>query len=399
MFHHSNSGSNVLKSKLCLTLIFSFLNFYHRVRAILRHLCKATYAVCENNEQQMRSFCILYSANFLLFDLACERNTVYMSKIRQERHYYKELILRNWRYPNNDLPVYLEPQILNHIGFETLKFQWDFFGNSKETSTFYRFDNRKNKIEVAKEEESLDEKGYSVGLLKYIKQMKKKKALDLDERDQELLQIFKIVENISFEYSSDDDFQVKLYILQLIVMHEKSLRNLKKIEFDYVKSAEEMQAICSINRELIDLKFPCVISIKVMSTIIKTDSLEHVLRKAHRICKFFWTISDRDVFRRDLNTLEMCIYRFTHLDTLVIQLDVEAINIELSLFKKAFHGEQKPPIRSIEIMNGRGSLLELDDFHEFSDTLVHLSIHHFEMDLFKQYIKDVDSFMFTPKDI
>ena len=78
--------------------------------------------------------------------------------------------------------------------------------------------------------------------------MKTKKALDLNEKDQELLSVMRIVDNVIFEYSSDDDFQVKLYVLNLIVLHEKSLRNIKKIEFDYVKTAEEMQALCSINR-------------------------------------------------------------------------------------------------------------------------------------------------------
>ena len=95
----------------------------------------------------------------------------------------------------------------------------------------------------------------------------------------------------------------------------------------------------------------------------------------------------------------MCIYRFTHLDTLVIQLEVEAISLELSLFKKAFHGEEKPPIRSIEIMNSRGSLFELEDFHDFSESLIHLSIHYFELDLFKQYIEDIEVLMKTPKDV
>lgn len=48
-------------------------------------------------------------------------------------------------------------------------------------------------------------------------------------------------------------------------------------------------------------------------------------------------------------------------------------------------------------MNSRGSLLELKNFHEF-ETLVHLSIHYFELDLFNQYIEDQDALMETPKD-
>ena len=50
-------------------------------------------------------------------------------------------------------------------------------------------------------------------------------------------------------------------------------------------------------------------------------------------------------------------------------------------------------------MNSRGSLFELEDFSDFSETLIHLSIHYFELDLFKQYIEDVDALMTTPKDV
>jgi hypothetical protein len=68
------------------------------------------------------------------------------------------------------------------------------------------------------------------------------------------------------------------------------------------------------------------------------------------------------------------------------------------MFEKAIYGNEKPPLRSIEIMNARGSLLELKNFHEFHETLVHLSIHYFELDLFNEYIEDQDALMVTAKD-
>ena len=104
--------------------------------------------------------------------------------------------------------------------------------------------------------------------------------------------MFRKVNNIQFEYSSDNDFPVKVYILKLVVEHHKQLRHLKSIEFDYIKTPEEMQAICSINRELIDLKFHILIGVRIMSTIIKSESFDSLLRKAHKITKLFLTIED-----------------------------------------------------------------------------------------------------------
>lgn len=62
----------------------------------------------------------------------------------------------------------------------------------------------------------------------------------MDQKDQELLSVLKKVENIFFEYSSDNDFGLKIYILKLIIANHKSLRNLKRIEFDYLKTGEEL---------------------------------------------------------------------------------------------------------------------------------------------------------------
>ena len=74
-----------------------------------------------------------------------------------------------------------------------------------------------------------------------------------------------------------------------------------------------------------DAKFQCVVGIRVMSTIIATKSLEAVLRKGHKITKFFLTIDNRDHFRMDLETIKNCIYRFHGIEELCIQLEVEAV--------------------------------------------------------------------------
>ena len=89
----------------------------------------------------LRAFCVVYSGQLLEFDLCRERNSVLMLKGTgsedvsnkkladfkpfdedSTKLYYKDLILRNWRYPSNDLQLYLRPLILRHIGFENLKF-------------------------------------------------------------------------------------------------------------------------------------------------------------------------------------------------------------------------------------------------------------------------------------
>jgi hypothetical protein len=55
------------------------------------------------------------------------------------------------------------------------------------------------------------------------------------------------VRQIHFEYSSEQDFPIKVYILQFIVENYLKLKNIEKIEFDYVRSTDEMQKICMIN--------------------------------------------------------------------------------------------------------------------------------------------------------
>ena len=83
-------------------LIFSYVDFYHQALALLRQLCHSTLRLA--HQEDLRTFCVLYSGSQLHFDLASERNLVQLAKpMRLKRLYYKELVLRNWRYPNNDL--------------------------------------------------------------------------------------------------------------------------------------------------------------------------------------------------------------------------------------------------------------------------------------------------------
>ena len=55
--------------------------------------------------------------------------------------------------------------------------------------------------------------------------MKASNTVDFDQKDKELIDLFKIVENIYFEYSTDEDFEVKVYVLKLIVFHQKRHNN------------------------------------------------------------------------------------------------------------------------------------------------------------------------------
>ena len=69
----------------------------------------------------------------------------------------------------------------------------------------------------------------------------------MKEIDYNLLKVLKSVRQIHFEYSSEQDFPIKVYILQFIVENYLKLKNIEKIEFDYVRSTDEMQKICMIN--------------------------------------------------------------------------------------------------------------------------------------------------------
>jgi len=102
------------------------------------------------------------------------------------------------------------------------------------------------------------------------------------------------------------------------VKNFKELKHLEKVEFDYVQTPEEMKIINSINRELIDLKFTTLVGIKVMSTIIKQESLERVLRRGHKISRFFLTIEDIDGFKRDISIMGNCIKHFRYLESFVV---------------------------------------------------------------------------------
>ena len=140
------------------------------------------------------------------------------------------------------------------------------------------------------------------------------------EIDKELLSVLKMTQNIYFEYCTEADFEVKTYILKLIIDNHKALRHLKKIEFDYVKTTEDMKEIRFLNQMLVDLSFPILIGVKVMSTMIQTENLESVLKKAHKITKFFLTIEDQEQYRRHIHTISNSIDNFRYIEDLSIQL-------------------------------------------------------------------------------
>ena len=97
-------------------MIFSFSDFYHNNIAKLKQLCKSTNNLCLTSDIQMKYFMALYSGDTLEFDLAPERNTVSVVRSSYQKHrnlYFKNLILRNWRWPNNDLDLVLDSQILS----------------------------------------------------------------------------------------------------------------------------------------------------------------------------------------------------------------------------------------------------------------------------------------------
>ena len=139
-------------------------------------------------------------------------------------------------------------------------------------------------------DDDIKSRGYSAKFTQYLLQMNKKMDQDNDDKDLELLSVLKRTKNIYFDYSSDFDFEVKIHILELIVENCHDLRHLQKVEFDYVKTPDEMQTIFILNKKLMRKNFPVLIGVRVMSTIIKSESLHSVLKNSQKITKFFFTI-------------------------------------------------------------------------------------------------------------
>ena len=110
--------------------------------------------------------------------------------------------------------------------------------------------------------------------------MNKKMDQDIEDKNEELLAVIKRTKNVYFDYSSDFDFAVKVHILELIVDNCFELMHLNKIEFDYVKTPEEMNTIFALNKKLLRKNFPILIGVRVMSTIIKSESLGSVLKNS-----------------------------------------------------------------------------------------------------------------------
>lgn len=53
----------------------------------------------------------------------------------------------------------------------------------------------------------------------YLASVRQRKVKQLQEQDHLLLQVLKKVQHVQFDYSTDSDFEVKLYILELIAEH------------------------------------------------------------------------------------------------------------------------------------------------------------------------------------
>ena len=139
-----------------------------------------------------------------------------------------------------------------------------------------------------------------------------------------------------------------------------------------------MRKIGSINRQLVDLKSNLLIGIKLMSTIIASESLDSVIRKAHKITKLFLTVEDQKVFRVDYATITTCLYRFTRIEELALQVECTAIKFDLKIFLKPNRETNFPaPLKKIEVMNDSGSYFELISADRFP-TLNEISVQYYE---------------------
>ena len=129
-----------MKSPFCIGIIFSYLDYYHPTVSILRSISVSTFQMTKNLDYLLRSQCQVYSINKLTFNLAPQRNSVYMSnsslsfdKLRIQKNitshgqlksglYFNKLILKNWKCSPNDLGMYISSHISKHIGYEQLVF-------------------------------------------------------------------------------------------------------------------------------------------------------------------------------------------------------------------------------------------------------------------------------------
>jgi hypothetical protein len=72
-----------------------------------------------------------------------------------------------------------------------------------------------------------------------------------------------------------------MYILKSIIKYHDQLQHLESIELDYVRTADEMSRIYKLNQELQSLRYPIQIGVRLMNTIIKTETLDQILTKSY----------------------------------------------------------------------------------------------------------------------
>ena len=91
----------------------------------------------------------------------------------------------------------------------------------------------------------------------------------------------KKVRNVYFGYSNKSDFGLKLFILQVISQNLRILGNIEIIEFDYVRTIDEIEILSKLNNEIKNRGYSIVISYRLMPTNIKSQtSLENILAKS-----------------------------------------------------------------------------------------------------------------------
>ena len=109
-------------------------------------------------------------------------------------------------------------------------------------------------------------------------------------------------------------------------------------------------------------------------------------------------MEDRDQYKNELSIIKTWMHRFHSIECLALQVECASIYFNLKIFDKAILPDEAgkvkiPPIKELEIMNSRASLFELINAHLYADSLKRLSVNWLEIDMFSQYIEDVDQLM------
>ena len=109
-----------------------------------------------------------------------------------------------------------------------------------------------------------------------------------------------------------------MYILKSIAKYHDQLQHLQAIELDYVRTADEMSQIYKLNQELQALGYPIQIGVRLMNTIIKTETLDKILNKSYQVNKLFLTVTQDDILKKDVEAVQSCLEKFECLKKLAI---------------------------------------------------------------------------------